>query len=575
MTLAKNRREARRKTATDLHLYLEPIKPLTENQKRVLAYDGNQVLHGCAGSGKAQPGYSKIKVPTGWTTMKDIMVGDDVITPNNTISKVINKFHHKNKDIYRIYLHDGRTVDACDEHLWKFETERKTFIAQTKDIPDLLLKNRNRLYIPLTEPIIDSQDKVHNIHPYIIGALIGDGSLTVKNRAVLSSADSFIVNKIASLLPDECTIRKVPSSNYEYTIVSKILSSTKDSNVVVNELNTLGLMGKNSYCKSIPPQYMSGSLNNKLSLLQGLFDTDGTVDTKNSIEFSTTSKLLSEQVAELIYSLGGTCAIKSRMGNCNGKDTVINYRIRPGKLPLSIKRELFSLPRKRDRLSAGQYDNSKNNKINKIEYIGSMECWCISIDSEDRLYLTDNYVITHNTFLSSYLAYKDLTNKSFGKVIYIRSAVATRDIGFLPGTEAEKVAVYELPYKDIANELFDRGGTYDDMKKKGIVEFLTTSHVRGITINDAVVIVDEIQNMSFHELDSIITRYGTDCKYFFCGDFRQSDLKLNGIKEFLKILKSMPDDFQFTDFTEEDIVRSGLVKRYIIARNKHEEGGTK
>ena len=179
------------------------------------------------------------------------------------------------------------------------------------------------------------------------------------------------------------------------------------------------------------------------------------------------------------------------------------------------------------------------------------------------------------TFLSSYLAYKDLTNKNFGKVIYIRSAVATRDIGFLPGTEAEKVAVYELPYKDIANELFDRGGTYDDMKKKGIVEFLTTSHVRGITINDAVVIVDEIQNMSFHELDSIITRYGTDCKYFFCGDFRQSDLKLNGIKEFLKILKSMPDDFQFTDFTEEDIVRSGLVKRYIIARNKYEEGGTK
>lgn len=177
------------------------------------------------------------------------------------------------------------------------------------------------------------------------------------------------------------------------------------------------------------------------------------------------------------------------------------------------------------------------------------------------------------TFLSSYLAYRDLTNKKFGKVIYIRSAVATRNVGFYPGTEAEKSAVYELPYKDIANELFDRGGTYDDLKKKGIVEFMTTSHVRGITINDAVVIVDEIQNMSFHELDSIITRYGADCKYFFCGDFKQSDLQINGIKEFLNILKTMPDDFQFTDFTEDDIVRSGLVKRYIIARNKY-EGGT-
>jgi phosphate starvation-inducible protein PhoH len=178
---------------------------------------------------------------------------------------------------------------------------------------------------------------------------------------------------------------------------------------------------------------------------------------------------------------------------------------------------------------------------------------------------------TGKTFIASYLAYKALLAKEYGKVIYIRSAVATRNIGFLPGTEAEKVAVYELPYKDIANELFDRGGTYDDLKKKGVVEFMTTSHVRGITINDAVVIVDECQNMDFHELDSIMTRYGRDCRYFFCGDFRQADLKSNGIKKFFDILRSLSDDFEYTEFTESDIVRSDVVKRYIIARNKQED----
>jgi phosphate starvation-inducible protein PhoH len=177
---------------------------------------------------------------------------------------------------------------------------------------------------------------------------------------------------------------------------------------------------------------------------------------------------------------------------------------------------------------------------------------------------------TGKTFLSSYLAFQAVLAKKFGRLVYIRSAVATRDIGFLPGTESEKVAVYELPYKEIANELFDRGGTYDDLKKKGVVDFLTTSHVRGTTLNDSVVIVDEIQNMTFHELDSVITRYGKDCQYYFCGDFRQADLKQNGIKGFLEILRTMGDDFEFTEFTEEDIVRSDLVKRYIIARNAYE-----
>jgi len=174
---------------------------------------------------------------------------------------------------------------------------------------------------------------------------------------------------------------------------------------------------------------------------------------------------------------------------------------------------------------------------------------------------------TGKTFISSYLAYDDMSKGVYDKLVIIRSAVPTRDMGFLPGTEKEKASVYEEPYKDIANELFQRGDAYGIMKQKNLVEFMTTSFIRGITLRDAVIIIDECQNMSFHELDSIITRMGENCRVIFCGDFRQADLKQNGMKDFMQILKRM-ELFDFIDFQVEDIVRSDFVKSYIIAKNE-------
>jgi len=174
---------------------------------------------------------------------------------------------------------------------------------------------------------------------------------------------------------------------------------------------------------------------------------------------------------------------------------------------------------------------------------------------------------TGKTFISSYLAYDDMSKGIYDKLVIIRSAVPTRDMGFLPGTEKEKASVYEEPYKDIANELFQRGDAYGIMKQKNLVEFMTTSFIRGITLRDAVIIIDECQNMSFHELDSIITRMGENCRVIFCGDFRQADLKQNGMKNFMQILKRM-ELFDFIDFQVEDIVRSDFVKSYIIAKNE-------
>lgn len=175
---------------------------------------------------------------------------------------------------------------------------------------------------------------------------------------------------------------------------------------------------------------------------------------------------------------------------------------------------------------------------------------------------------TGKTFLASYLGYKAvLQDDEYDKLLYIRSAVSTRDIGFLPGSEKEKMKVYELPYVDIATTLFNRGDSYEYMKQKAVVHFEPTSFVRGTTFRNAFIIVDECQNMSYHELDSLITRLDDYSRIVFCGDIAQADLLRNGFGQFYKVLKEM-EEFDFVEFGVEDIVRSKLVKSYLTKKAK-------
>ena len=181
---------------------------------------------------------------------------------------------------------------------------------------------------------------------------------------------------------------------------------------------------------------------------------------------------------------------------------------------------------------------------------------------------------TGKTFIATYLATQEvLSNYNDTRSLHIiRSVVPTRDMGFLPGNQREKSKVYEAPYANICSELFGRGDAYEVLKGRGMIDFITTSFVRGITLNETTVIVDECQNLSFHELDSIITRLGENSRIIFCGDFRQSDLvrddERKGVLTFMKILSKMKG-FESVEFEEEDIVRSKLVKEYIISKVRH------
>lgn len=182
---------------------------------------------------------------------------------------------------------------------------------------------------------------------------------------------------------------------------------------------------------------------------------------------------------------------------------------------------------------------------------------------------------TGKSFISLYLALNEVLNfNRYKKVVIVRSIVQLRDMGFLPGNQKEKMKVFEAPYYAMCTELFGRGDAYEYLKNKNQIEFISTSFIRGITLSDCIVIVDECQNLTDHEANSIITRIGDNCKIIFCGDIRQSDLNKrkenSGLYDFIKIIKKM-NCFEFIEFVAQDIVRSKLVKEYILVRNQLED----
>ena len=219
------------------------------------------------------------------------------------------------------------------------------------------------------------------------------------------------------------------------------------------------------------------------------------------------------------------------------------------------------------------------SSLKKINPITDNQIRTFEAFNEDKHLMMHGCAGTGKTFIMLYLAMKAVLSRQVDqqKVYIVRSMLPTRDIGFLPGSQEEKTSVYTEPYYSLFDEMFpDVENPYELAKYQDIVEFVPTSYIRGVTLRDAFIIVDECQNLNFHELDTIITRVGDNSRIFFCGDFMQTDLKNNaeqrGLIQFMDIIKNMKS-FETIDFTEEDIVRSGLVKEYIISKNQKQYEG--
>jgi len=187
---------------------------------------------------------------------------------------------------------------------------------------------------------------------------------------------------------------------------------------------------------------------------------------------------------------------------------------------------------------------------------------------------------TGKTFIAMYKALEEVLDRSnpFNKIIIVRSAVQSREIGHLPGDVGEKLEIYQQPYRQICHTLFDRRDAYDRLEEQGYINFISTSFIRGMSFDDAIIIVDEMQDMNFEETDTVMTRVGYRSKIIWCGDYRQTDLRKtndkSGILKFFDIAYHMKA-FTKIEFTADDIVRSSLVKDYILAKLKYEDSNEK
>ena len=215
--------------------------------------------------------------------------------------------------------------------------------------------------------------------------------------------------------------------------------------------------------------------------------------------------------------------------------------------------------------------NDNNLQLKDISPLTDNQATFFENYKSDKNQLLLGYSGTGKTYMAMFQAFREIMQGSeYKRVVIVRSAVPTRDIGFLKGDEAEKGAVYELPYFKVCSELFGRDDAYGILCKHDGIRFMLTSFIRGLTIDNSIVIVDEFQNMTAHEADSVLTRVGHNSKLVICGDILQRDFTKHSeknIEKFLQVVESMPNRFDFNYFDADDVVRSGLVGDYI--KTKH------
>lgn len=236
---------------------------------------------------------------------------------------------------------------------------------------------------------------------------------------------------------------------------------------------------------------------------------------------------------------------------------------------------------KKNKKSAAQIQNQTRNNLFELRHIKPLTAnQQATFDAYRQGYnlMLHGYAGTGKTFCALYLALNEIlkTDSPYERIILIRSVVPSRDMGFLPGSIKDKIKVYEEPYKEICDDLFGRGDGYDILKMKKLIEFTTTSFLRGMTFRNAIVIVDETNNMLMSELDTVMTRMGDNSRIIFCGDYRQTDLnkpyEKTGIRDFMNITRKI-ESFSHVEFGKEDIVRSSVVRDYIIARAELQDHG--
>ena len=375
------------------------------------------------GSGKAQPLTANVKVPGGWKSMGEIVVGDVVCTPDGSTATVIGTFPQGEKDIYKLTFADGRSTECCEDHLWRVWMRKgDPWGWHTVSLHDIALHKRtkkhalsSRVYVPLIAEASGTPTELP-IDPRMLGILLGDGCFT-NSTPSFSTKDQELIDYVALCLPVEYRVTKVGNSvnHCDYRIARSSEPYTGDyelkrheiTHIIGKPLAELGLRGLRSHEKFVPEVYKRGSTQQRIQLLQGLLDTDGYVGPRGSISFCTTSRRLALDVQEIVRSIGGVARISDKSVTYtyggvrkNGKQAY-NVNIR-----YKNPRSLLGLTRKKNRVSETyQYSDTLRLELIGIEYVGKKHAKCILIDHDDHLYITDDYIVTHNTTLLQAISY--------------------------------------------------------------------------------------------------------------------------------------------------------------------------
>lgn len=366
--------------------------------------------------GNAQPLNALIGTPNGWKRMGDIHVGDKVLTPYGNVTRVTGVYPKGIRPVYRVTLRDGSTVEACNQHLWQIERykttakhkgvdengkkiyvrpsngrtcELTTEIIDTEELKRRVDKGR-QINLPKIKPVAyDTQDLP--IHPYVLGAILGDANIDKKGHAVITvdSKDHEIIDRICSYG------YKLTRSNNK----SKTKTPIYYINGVAKALRDLGLAGHRSWEKFIPEIYLYGNVSQRTLLLQGIMDTDGTISKSGEMEFTSSSKAFAKNVQSLVRSLGGRVGLNIKH---NVMYTSPNQKTKKQARPVYRVQNIrlfdinpFLLLRKADRW-VKRFDNS-GNRVVSVEFIRYDEVQCIRVEDDRHLYITDDYIPTHNT----------------------------------------------------------------------------------------------------------------------------------------------------------------------------------
>lgn len=431
-------------------------------------------------AGKEQPLSSIVFCENGPKFMGDIEIGDKVCTPDGGLANVIGVFPQGKKDVYRITFSDGTYAECGLDHIWNVSKNDSRLKDSYRNMTlreiikeGIKYSDRNKFKIKITEPLnFECKEKLE-IDPYILGCLLGDGGLTNKTP-VITTADEYIFKKFQKYCElNNLEIKRKGKSKYDYAIVKKEFLK---NNPLKKALVDLMLYGKNSKNKFIPKKYKLSSINDRFELIRGLMDTDGYRYGANA-EYGTTSMRLCEDVDFILKSLGFITHVSERYTdydkNYNNNKRFKSYRI-------SIKGNnidsLFSLERKR--LGNNRSKNKIFKTIKDIKFVRKDECQCIQIDSDEGLYITDGFNITHNTTTALHFASKHQDHKN---IIYINTEnrLSKQNFEGIKGLKPEKIHVVES----------------DESRILAAEDYLTIIEQYVKLLPDSIIIVDSTSNM--------------------------------------------------------------------------------